>query len=147
MSNDHTDDILELIEETADRKDRAILLILYRISTSLEENTSTTRTLEKSFRAHKEEFNAHVETITARRSEDKGVMRVLPWVMRTAQALIIGAFLYIYNDVQALKGHFTSVFLEFSVARAEILGKINGLSVDIKHLQSIQETQLGVHHE
>jgi glutaredoxin 2 len=57
-------EILDWIESATEPKDKAFLMILYRMNASLQENTKFTREIAEDFTKHKEAFTTHSTSIT-----------------------------------------------------------------------------------
>lgn len=82
--------IEELIMQAGDPKDKAMLMILNRIATNLDENTHLTRGLTRSFKAHTEAFELHERTEMALINQGRGFYKSAIASLFLLQAL--GAF-------------------------------------------------------
>ncbi len=80
------EDIHRLILASDDPKDKAVLLILLRISQNLEANTELTAKLSANLDAHVSKFNDHEKMEMALFNQGRGLWRVMVWVLGIAQA-------------------------------------------------------------
>lgn len=90
-----------LIQEEADPRERARLLILYQIAAVLIDNVAAVRETTQEFKDHRLEYEAHITREEALINQGKGLWRVLGAVIVIAQGLL--GYLYV-EHIQALKG-------------------------------------------
>lgn len=87
MSDDISKRIDELIVETPDAKDKALLLILKKISDNLEDNTALTRTLTQDLKAHTDAFEKHEKDEMALISQGRGFLKAAVFGLAFFQAI------------------------------------------------------------
>ena len=81
-----------LIQDEADPRERARLLILYQISAVLIDNVAAVRETTEEFRAHRLEYEKHVEREEAYINQGRGMWRIA-WVVLIAGQSALG---YLY---------------------------------------------------
>lgn len=86
MPDDIAKQIDDLIIETPDAKDKALLLILKKISNNLEDNTDLTRTLTSDLRAHTQAFEQHEKDELALINQGRGFLRAAVVGLAVVQA-------------------------------------------------------------
>lgn len=89
-----------LIQEEADPRERARLLILYQIAAVLIDNVAAVRETTQEFKSHRLEYEAHITREEALINQGKGLWRLLGVVMVIAQASL--GYLYV-EHIEALK--------------------------------------------
>jgi hypothetical protein len=95
IANDaNSREIKNLIMETVDPKDKAILLILLKISDDLFRNTQVTISLSDKFEKHVEAFVEHAEQEMSLINQGRGFLRAMVIALTIVQALVI----YIYTE-------------------------------------------------
>lgn len=77
-----------LIQEEADPRERAHLLILYQIATVLIDNVAAVRETTDEFKAHRLEYEAHVDREESYINQGRGMWRVAGVVVIVAQAAL-----------------------------------------------------------
>lgn len=90
-----------LIQEEADPRERARLLILYQIAAVLIDNVSAVRETTQEFKEHRLEYEAHIAREEALINQGKGLWRVLGAAVVIVQASL--GYLYV-EHIEALKG-------------------------------------------
>lgn len=110
-----------LIVETPDPKDKALLLILKKISDNLEDNTCLTRTLTSDLKAHTEAFQKHEQQEMTLINQGRGMVRVA----LLALAMFQGLFAWYFQD------H---------------LRKVEGLHSDVRSLEEYRAAHI-THHQ
>lgn len=88
----NSNEIKALIMNTADPKDKAILLILLRISDDLFRNTQVTISLSDKFERHVESFVKHAEEEMSLINQGRGFLRAMVIALALVQALVIYIF-------------------------------------------------------
>lgn len=83
-------DIEAMIAEENDPKQRAFLIILNSINTSLLANTKTIQDVSRSLEDHLERYDAHVASEEALLNKGKGMWKVMAWVLAAVQTIAIG---------------------------------------------------------
>lgn len=83
-----------LIQEEADPRERARLLILYQIATVLIDNVSAVRETTEEFRQHRIEYEAHVVREESYINQGRGMWRIAGVVLLIAQ----GSLGYLYTQ-------------------------------------------------
>lgn len=92
--------IESLIQEEADPRERARLLILYQIATVLIDNVAAVRETTDEFKAHRIEYDKHVEREEAYINQGRGMWRIAGAVILSAQA----ALGYLYSQhIEAMR--------------------------------------------
>jgi hypothetical protein len=100
--------IESLLKEAADPRDRALLMILYHISTVLIDNVSAVRESTDEFKLHREEYDAHVKREEAYINQGRGMWRIVGLLMFVVQSTL--GYLY-YQNVDAMRELQTAVVL------------------------------------
>ena len=77
-----------LIQEEADPRERARLLILYQIATVLIDNVSAVRETADEFKDHRVEYVKHIEREEAYLNQGRGMWRIGAVVILAAQAAL-----------------------------------------------------------
>lgn len=77
-----------LIQEEADPRERARLLILYEIATVLIDNVSAVRETADEFKDHRVEYVKHIEREEAYLNQGRGMWRIGAVVILAAQAAL-----------------------------------------------------------
>ena len=117
-------DIRELILKTDSPKDKAMLLILLKISESLEANTSMTHEVSTKLDMHLENYTEHEKIDAIRSAQIKTGWRVLSGIIILLQAIGVYAvrshieesqrmgaeIVLMRRDVDILKNHSNQVF-------------------------------------
>ena len=80
----------DLILATDNPSDKAMLLVLNKIATSLDENTQLTRTLTCDLQAHTKAFQEHEKTEMALINQGRGMVRVALLALAFFQAVFAG---------------------------------------------------------
>ena len=87
-------EILDWIESAEEPKDKAMLMILYRMNAGLVENTKFMQTVAQDFTDHKETINGHIVRVDRLLSMVKGGY----FVAIIAVVLVQGLSLFIVNN-------------------------------------------------
>lgn len=75
-----------LIQEEADPRERARLLILYQIATVLIDNVAAVRETTEEFKQHRIEYEAHIAREESYINQGRGMWRIAGVVLLIAQA-------------------------------------------------------------
>lgn len=89
-----------LIQEEADPRERARLLILYQIASVLIDNVSAVRETTQEFKDHRLEYEAHITREEALINQGRGLWRALGAVIVVVQATL--GYLYV-DHMDSLK--------------------------------------------
>jgi hypothetical protein len=109
--------ILELVEATADTKDKGFLLILLKLNSSLAENTKVVNEVANNLEQHMDTFSQHAEqerlvheAYTAARDQSEGEKKVWKYVITAARTILFAMIAYfqtqlidLHNDIAKLK--------------------------------------------
>ena len=109
--------ILELVEATADTKDKGFLLILLKLNSSLAENTKVVNDVANKLEQHMDTFSQHAEqerisheAYTAARDQSEGEKKVWKYVVNIGRTILFAMIAYfqaqlidIHKDVSQLK--------------------------------------------
>ena len=105
-----SDSIRDLIMETPEAKDKAVLMILLKISDDLFRNTQITSSLSDKFEKHVEAFVKHANEEMKMISHNRGFLRGLLLLLTAVQILVgyiltthFEDFKHIQEDVKYLK--------------------------------------------
>lgn len=96
-------EILDYIKETNDSKDKAYLLLLYRINESLSANTLATQHVAQDFEEHIKKFNGHIDEESKLISTVKGAWRALILSIGLINLIMLGFIGYVYSDFRDMK--------------------------------------------
>lgn len=77
-----------LIQEEADPRERSRLLILYQIASVLIDNVAAVRETTDGFKAHRIEYEKHIEREEAYLNQGRGMWRIAGVVLLAAQATL-----------------------------------------------------------
>jgi hypothetical protein len=102
MADKNSDEIKELILETPDAKDKAILLILLKISDDLYRNTQITASLSDKFEKHVESFVKHAEEEMSLINQGRGFLRAFVIFLGILQAIVLFLFSEHMQDFKKL---------------------------------------------
>lgn len=98
------EEILGLARQADDAKDRAYLLLLLRINSSLEANTAACNEISKEIQTHREEFEEHrkefqkhVADEAALFNQGRGLWKATAVVLSVAQVVAIGLATWYVN--------------------------------------------------
>ena len=111
--------IEELILATNDPSDKALLLVLNKIATNLDENTALTRTLTSDLQAHTKAFQEHEKTEMALINQGRGAIRV---------ALVA---LAVFQGIVAWYGR--QVVEEFREVKEQVLSNTQEIAIHKEH--------------
>ena len=92
-------DIEAMIAAEDDAKQRAFLIVLNSINTSLMANTSTVRDVANKLDAHLTAYEDHVTEETAILNKGRGMWTVGAWVLGIAQLAVLGGGARLINDI------------------------------------------------
>ena len=92
IHDENSKDIKALIMETPDPKDKAVLMILLKISDDLFRNTQITSSLSEKFEKHVATFIQHAEDEMKLINTGRGFLRGIIFSIAMVQALIIFIF-------------------------------------------------------
>ncbi len=109
MTADISQQINQLIIETPDAKDKALLLILKKISDNLEDNTDLTRTLTSDLKAHTEAFQEHEKAEMAIINQGRGFLRAAVMGLALVQALFAWYFQTHLDQTERMGGQVRSL--------------------------------------
>lgn len=98
----------EMIRLEPDARTRAQLLILHQLSASQTDNTAAMRTFMEEVKALRADHDRHVKEETILIQQGRGAVKVIIWVLITAQAVL--GFLYT-EHIAALRALQESVFI------------------------------------
>lgn len=116
-------DIEAMIAEENDPKQRAFLIILNSINTSLVANTKTIQDVSKSLEDHLERYDAHVQSEEALLNRGKGMWKVIAWVLTGIQAVAIGLAIRVDSHMAEINRAVESL----AMADAHIVERITSL--------------------
>ena len=102
QSDSKVGDIEALIAEENDPKQRAFLIILNSINSSMVANTEATRDVADKLDSHLSAFETKAESDAKLLNQGRGAWRVLAWVLGTAQVVILGVSGYVFSDLQKI---------------------------------------------
>ena len=122
-SDSKVGDIEALIAGENDPKQRAFLIILNSINSSMVANTEATREVADKLDNHLSAFEAKAETDAELLNQGRGAWRVLAWVLGTAQVLFLAGAGYVTSDLKALHAEQTASVL----ALTELKGRVGAL--------------------
>lgn len=119
--------IEDLILSADNPKDKAFLLIMNKISLSLDANTILTESLSKDFKAQTSAFQAHEEQELTIVNQSKGGFRVAIVLLRVAIVLLaviqfIGGAIVrdTLNEVKSIRKDLTSVQRTIEIQQAQL---------------------------
>lgn len=92
-------DIEAMIAAEDDARQRAFLIVLNSINTSLMANTSTVRDVANKLDAHLTAYADHVNEETALLNKGRGMWTVGAWVLGIAQLAVLGGGARLINDI------------------------------------------------
>lgn len=95
-------DIETMIAGENDPKQRAFLIVLNSINTSLMANTSTVREIGSKLDIHLTAYETHVQEESALLNQGKGMWKVGAWVVGIAQVIVIGIGARLVNDLDKI---------------------------------------------
>lgn len=90
-----------LIQEEADPRERARLLILYQIATVLIDNVAAVRETTDEFKKHRVDYDKHVEREEAFINQGKGMWTLAGWIGGAFGVVLLvvqGALGYLYSQ-------------------------------------------------
>ena len=102
-----------LIIDTLESKDKALLLILKKISDNLEQNTNLTRTLTSDLKVHTDAFTKHEKEELALINQGRGFLRAVVFGIVIIQALTVYIFRQHLDseEVTAQKANAAEIFV------------------------------------
>ncbi len=111
MSNNNNlaTQIEDLILSADDPRDKALLLILNKIATNLDENTQLTRALSAELKTHRDEFQAHEKTEMILINQGRGWYKASLFFLGILQALAFWMGTAFLEDHAALEKKVESI--------------------------------------
>ncbi len=88
MTNHLSPSIEELIQQANDPSDRAMLVVLNKMASSLDANTRLTEAVSTRLEEHIESFQEKVEEDNAIKHKGMGAWKILAWVLGLAQVAV-----------------------------------------------------------
>jgi len=113
--------ITALIEESNDPKDRAFLIVLQQINTSLIANTSTINDVAFKLNTHLDDYEKHSISEEALLNKGKGAWTIITWFIAILQGILVIAASTLYTDIKSL--HITDISLDKRVTVLEVQDK------------------------
>lgn len=95
--------ISALIEKEDDPKDRAFLIVLQQINTSLIANTSTINEVASKLNEHLDNYDEHSRRDAELLNRGKGIWAIASWGLAAVQSIILGAAAMLWNDISAMR--------------------------------------------
>lgn len=124
-STDRGDQVQQQIEElivaATDPKDKAFLLIMNKIATSLDTNTALTRALSTDFKAHTTAFEDHERKEMALINQGRGGFRVAMGLLGVLQILIGFVITNTLADLKDIRQELTILQREVAVQKEHLV--------------------------
>lgn len=106
-----------LIKDEQDPRNRAMLLVLSKIATTLTDNTRMTREIDTRLAQHLTRYERRAEEDAEIQSRALGAWRVIAWLLGMAQLLAFGSAGWVAGEIKDL--HKTDYLISERVARIE----------------------------
>lgn len=106
-----------LIRDEQDPRNRAMLLVLAKIATTLTDNTRMTREIDTRLAQHLSRYERRAEEDAEIQSRALGAWRVIAWLLGMAQLLAFGSAGWVAGEIKDL--HKTDYLISERVARIE----------------------------
>lgn len=106
-----------LIKDEQDPRNRAMLLVLSKIATTLTDNTRMTREIDTRLAQHLTRYERRAEEDAEIQSRALGAWRVIAWLLGIAQLLAFGSAGWVAGEIKDL--HKTDYLISERVARIE----------------------------
>lgn len=106
-----------LIRDEQDPRNRAMLLVLAKIATTLTDNTRMTREIDTRLEQHLSRYERRAEEDAEIQSRALGAWRVIAWLLGMAQLLAFGSAGWVAGEIKDL--HKTDYLISERVARIE----------------------------
>jgi hypothetical protein len=94
--------IEDMIADENDPKQRAFLIVLNSINTSLVANTNTIREISSKLETHLTKFEERTKAEDALVNKGKGAWTILAWVLGVAQVIVGGLWVETRSDINDL---------------------------------------------
>lgn len=95
------EEIRRWIQQANDPQDKALLMIMYEIHSSLQENTRATEAIADAFKDHKTQFDQHIVEERDLFQQGRGLYRAMGWslgVVSSLAAVVMALGIYILNS-------------------------------------------------
>lgn len=93
-------DIEDMIIKEEDAHQRAFLVVLNSINTSLVTNTRTVHDIQRKLETHLKNFENHTSNEEAIMNKGRGAWNILAWVLSIAQIVVIGAYVNVTSEIR-----------------------------------------------
>lgn len=90
-------EILELIRMESNSETKAILLILFKISQLLENNTIITERVVSDLDQHRKDFNDFKTSLKVSKGQSEVWKKVFSWILAFLQAILIASLSILYS--------------------------------------------------
>ncbi len=120
MTSPITPTIEELIQQANDPSDRAMLVVLNKMASSLDANTRLTEAVSTRLEEHIESFQEKVEEDNAIKNKGMGAWKILAWVLGLAQVAVGWGLM----EARAEAGRIASAISAHSVLDAQLRAEL-----------------------
>lgn len=124
MSENASKEILRLIQETDDQQAKAILLILFEISSVLKENTAAIEMIVENTERYRTDFLSHIESYNQQEAAKKGVKSFIgKWaipIFSLFQALFVILLTNVLDSITDFEARLASIERTIAVMQTYI---------------------------
>lgn len=123
MADHNLEHISDLIQKTDDPQTRAVLLILYKIADTLQQNSQVTNQILTDLKSQDTAINNLAKDILVKTSSANGSSKILKWILPLSQSILLGACAYFYVDYSELKSSVVEIktTLNFIISQERLL--------------------------